>query len=1439
MATIETLDGPQPICYINGKRYVLPPGRGETTLLQFLRENGLKGTKLGCGEGGCGACTVMLSHWEDGHVVHRSANACLCPLYAVEGMQVITVEGLGTVREGLHPIQKRLAQMHGSQCGFCTPGFVMSMYALLRSSEGPPSEEEIEDALGGNLCRCTGYRPILDAFKTFAKTDPAAYTQEAISAAAGNGSETPTASNGTNGITSSSSCGASSAATNCASTPPGKVCPSSGLPCDCIGAKAAAAAAAPDGVTAADSSSGCCAGGAAGKGGGASTGCSSGGCGAAKCCKKSGNVCGDAGVGGAAVAAAVVPERAPCEPIFPPELKQRPAFDLTMPGPVLTWHRPSSLDRLLALKAAHPAARLVVGNTEVGIEMKFKAAAYPVLIAPTHVKEMNEITVTDSGVEVGAAVTLTRLLAAFKGLIACRPRHQVAALEAIVNQLRWFAGNQIRNVSAVGGNIVTGSPISDLNPLWMAAGATFVVLGQGTGERRVSAADFFVGYRQVDLRPHEVLLRVLLPFSRRLEYVREFKQSPRREDDIAIVNAGMRVRLAPGASEGSWVVEEAAIAFGGVAPKAIMAPAVAAAMVGQPWDQQTLQAVLAAVRQDVVMSDNAPGGKVEFRRALAASFLFKFFVHTALRLEADTAAAYKSNLPPDYLSAAKPYERPPARGVQFYAEAQAPTDSETTVSVVGQPYHHMAAELQVTGEAQYTDDIKLTSDALVAALVTSVKPHARITRLDPSAALQVPGVVGFYSAKDVPGSNAIGPVWTDEEVFATSEVTAVGQVIGIVVASSEAAARAGARAVVVGYEELPAVMSIEEAIEAGSFYQDYTGKLECGDVDAAWSQCDHIITGTYKLGGQEHFYLEPNNCVVIPQENDEFTLFSSTQAPAKHQKYVASVLGVPAHKVVSKTKRLGGGFGGKETRGIFLHCAAAVPAYHLRRPVRLCLDRDEDMQMTGQRHAFLATYKVGFSAAGRVLAAELDLYNNAGNSHDLSHSIMDRALLHSDCVYKVPNMRVRGHLCRTNQSSNTAFRGFGGPQGLMFAEMWIEQIAKTLNLPDAEVRSLNMYREGDVTHFGQVLEACRARACWEQVLASSEYERRLQQVATFNLENRWRKRGLAATPTKFGISFTTKFLNQAGALVHVYLDGSVLVTHGGVEMGQGLHTKMAQVAAQALNVPLSKVFISETSTDKVPNASPTAASASSDMYGGAVLDACRQLNERLAPYRAKLSSGSWKDVVNAAYLDRVDLSAHGFYATPDITGFGGSRPFNYFCFGAAVSEVELDVLTGDMQVLRSDLVMDVGNPINPAIDIGQVEGGFVQGMGWLVLEELMWGDKQHPWIRRGHLFTKGPGTYKIPSVNDIPVDFRVQLLADAPNVRAIHSSKAVGEPPFHLGASVFFALKEAVYAARDAAGCSGYFVLDAPATPERLRLLCSDGVVMPYVRAEIRPMISC
>lgn len=1425
------------LLYVNGKRFVLPQGRAEVTLLTYLRELGLTGTKLGCGEGGCGACTVMVSSLElptnkslQRQLAHRAVNACLCPLYAVEGCHVVTVEGIGSGRLGLHPVQERLARAHGSQCGFCTPGFVMSMYSLLRSKPTAPTEEEIEEALAGNLCRCTGYRPILDAFKVFAKVEDGAYTEEAIAASLGHpvnsGSTSPSSSEGlpngsgqgiqngnghmtgqenhidnetSNGLykvdvpdlsLAQGDPGRGQKGNNppksnppIKAAPAQKMCPSTGRPCDC-------GASTPQGSSSDDKDS---------------------------------------------MYGSAMPARPTAEPIFPPELRKRQPQALTLKGSLATWHRPISLEGLLAVKAEYPSAKLVVGNTEVGIEMKFKNAGYPHLIGTTHIQELNILEVEESGLRVGAAVPLTLINEQLKQLIASRPSSETSTFRAIVEQLRWFAGVQIRNTACLGGNICTGSPISDLNPIWMASRTTFDIIGKGTEQRAVPARSFFLGYRRVDLQAHEILASVFIPFNSPNEYVKEFKQAHRKDDDIAIVNGGMRVKMGQN-EEGEWVAQDVEVAFGGVAAKTIMAPAVEAALTGVAWNQGTLSKALKALAVDVNITPDAPGGMVEYRRSLAASFLFRFVVSSTACLAADVPT-FSSAFPDDIGSVDVPYERPPARGLQYF-------DGVGSDDIVGKPFQHAAADMQVTGEAAYVDDIPLPANTLYAAIVMSARPHAKLLSVDASAAVEAEGVEGFFSAKDVPGDNRIGAVVHDEDLFADGVVTAVGQAIGIVVADTQAHAQAASRLVVIDYEDLPAILTCADAISANNFYEGWGHRIDCGDVDAvlASDDVDHVISGDIRIGGQEHFYLETNAAIVVPKEHFEFESFSSTQAPSKGQVVMHGVLGVPMHKIVTRTKRVGGGFGGKETRAGFINALLGIPAYHLRRPVRIMLDRDEDMQSTGHRHAFCADYKVGFTQQGVIKGLDLDLYSNAGNSLDLSSSIMDRALLHIDNAYRLGAVRAKGHLCRTNTFSNTAFRGFGGPQGMLVTENWIDQIARTLGVSPEEVREANMYNEKDSTQYGQVLDGCQVRPCWDHVMKTADFKVRQKEIAAYNAKNRWRKRGMTLIPTKFGISFTTKFLNQAGALVHIYTDGTVLCTHGGVEMGQGLHTKVAQIVAHDLGLPMSSVYIAETATDKVPNASPTAASASSDMYGGAVADACAQLNKRLLPYRDQLPGKTFAEVVLAAHLDRVDLSAHGFYTTPDVTGFGGTMPFNYFTYGAAATEVELDCLTGDFQIRRTDICMDLGASLNPAIDIGQVEGGFVQGMGWTCLEELVWGDSEHPWVRpAGSLFTRGPGTYKIPATNSIPVDFRVSLLKDAPNFRTpmAHSSKAIGEPPFFLGASTFFALKEAVYAARESAGHRGFFVMDSPATPERLRMACADHLTAPYAAADLRCKLSC
>ena len=543
------------------------------------------------------------------------------------------------------------------------------------------------------------------------------------------------------------------------------------------------------------------------------------------------------------------------------------------------------------------------------------------------------------------------------------------------------------------------------------------------------------------------------------------------------------------------------------------------------------------------------------------------------------------------------------------------------------------------------------------------------------------------------------------------------------------------------------------------------------------------------------------------------------------QSYISQVTGVQANKIVSKVKRLGGGFGGKETRSIQLSGICATAANKVKRPVRCMLNRDEDIMTSGQRHPFLARWKVAVNKDGKLQALDADVFANAGWSQDLSGAVIDRALTHIDGCYKFPNVHVRGRLAKTNTVSNTAFRGFGGPQGMFIAETYMEEIADHLAIPVDKLREINMYKPNDRTHFKQALKDWHVPLMYQQVLQGSDYAERRQAVDEFNAEHKWKKRGLAIIPTKFGISFTALFLNQAGALVHLYHDGSVLVAHGGTEMGQGLHTKMTMIAAQALGVPLSDVYISETATNTVANTSSTAASASSDLNGYAIFNACEQLNERLKPYRERLGKeASMKELVHAAYFDRVNLSANGFYKTPDIGYVWGpntGQMFFYFTQGVAAAEVEIDTLTGDWTSLRADILMDVGRSINPAIDYGQIEGAFVQGQGLFTTEESLWHRAS------GQIFTRGPGTYKIPGFRDIPQIFNVSLLKGVTweNLRTIQRSRGVGEPPLFMGSSVFFAIRDALKAARQQYGEHEVLSLQSPATPERIRISCVDPIL--------------
>ena len=746
----------------------------------------------------------------------------------------------------------------------------------------------------------------------------------------------------------------------------------------------------------------------------------------------------------------------------------------------------------------------------------------------------------------------------------------------------------------------------------------------------------------------------------------------------------------------------------------------------------------------------------------------------------------------------------------------------------GEPHPHDSAHLHVTGKALYCDDIALPPATLHAAFGISSIAHGRIRELDLTAVGAAPGVVAVARPVDIPGENNYGGAVHDDPIFADDLVQHAGQPIFAVAATSYTAARKAARLARVTYDELPAILDIRAALAAESYVLP-SRKLVRGSPGAVIASSAHRLQGTVLMGGQDHFYLEGQIAVAIPQEDGAMLVHSSTQHPTEVQNIVAHALGMHAHSVTVQCRRMGGGFGGKESQPALIAAAAAVLAAKTHRPVKLRLDRDIDMIMTGKRHDFLADYDVGFDAQGRILALTVMLASRCGYSADLSGPVNDRALSHLDNAYFLEHVEIVSHRCKTHTVSNTAFRGFGGPQGMMVVERILDDIARTLDLDPLDVRRTNFYgvTHRNVTHYGQTIEDNIIHDIVDQLETESAYRDRRAAIAKWNSRNPVVKRGLALTPVKFGISFTATHFNQAGALLQVYTDGTVLLNHGGTEMGQGLHIKVAQVVAAELGVPLSAIRITTTDTSKVPNTSATAASSGSDLNGMAAQAAARTIRQRLTDHaceahridasQVRFEGGrvqvgtrsiSFGDLVREAYTARISLSATGYYRTPrihwDRTTLIG-RPFFYFAYGAAVAEVAVDTLTGETRLLQVDILHDAGASLNPAIDLGQIEGGFLQGVGWLTSEELWWDAK-------GALQTHAPSTYKIPTARDWPAHSTVTILERSPNREdTIYRSKAVGEPPLMLAISVFHAIRDACAAC----GPTGSLPhLTAPATPE-------------------------
>ena len=1249
-------------------------------LLDYLRSIGLTGSKQGCAEGDCGACSVALIEADaQGKRVLRAINSCITLLPMVAGREIVTVEGLcggGPGGNELHPVQTAMVEHAGSQCGYCTPGFTVSMVeAFYRDEVSGPAA--IADQLAGNLCRCTGYRPIRDAMV------------------------------------------------------------------DALGCREARR--------------------------------------------------GDA-------LSQLLRKPPPAE------------VGLAYEAAGQSFHRPTSLDELLHLRARYPEAELVGGATEIGVLINKKARIFPRLIATEGVAELRAVTVVGGDFRIGGAATLTAVEEAFAG------EHP-----AFDEMLHVFASRQIRNRATLAGNLVTASPIGDSAPLLLALDARVELRSVG-GSREVPLHAFFTGYRKTVLAEGEILGAILVPRAAASApgrtWTRWYKVSKRRELDISIVSAAFAID-----ADEAGVVRRARLAYGGVAATPIRAREAEALLEGRALDRATLDSVLPALARTFTPLDDARGSAA-YRRGLVVSLFEKFAAEVLLGRGESEPLGFTAGAP-----------LPPA---------------EPSLALA-----HESAVGHTTGGAVYVDDEAQRRPMLEIWPVCSPHAHARILRRDATEARGMPGVVAVLLAEDIPGENDVGAIRKDEVLLADREVLFHGHLVAIVVGESYQACRAAAAKVVVEYEPLPPIVTLAQAIAEGSYHTE-PHVIRRGDVDAALAAAPHRLDGELTTGGQEHFYLETHAAWAERGDDDDVFVCSSTQHPSEVQAAVAHLLHLPRNKVVVQSPRMGGGFGGKETQGNTWAGLAALAAWKTGRPVRVQLDRDLDMALTGKRHPFHADFTCGFDGEGRVLGLRVRLVSDGGWALDLSQSICDRALFHLDNAYYLPSVDFSGRVARTNLVSNTAFRGFGGPQGMLVIEEVLDRIARRLGLAPEVVRENNLYRgtgETNTTHYGQAVseggEDNRVLKMWRSLGARARLAERRAEIARFNADHARVKRGIAMTPVKFGISFTASFLNQAGALVNVYRDGSVQVSHGGTEMGQGLNTKMRGVAMRELGLPAAMVRVMKTSTDKVPNTSATAASSGADLNGAAVQAACATLRERLAPVAAGLlgegvapaavvfaggacsaagASLPFAQVVEQAYLAQVSLSATGYYRTPGLAydwSVGRGKPFHYFAGGVAVSEVEVDGDTGMKRLLRTDILHDVGDSLNPGIDRGQIEGGFVQGVGWLTGEELLW-DAQ------GRLLTHSASTYQIPAFSDAPAELNVTLLPEAAQRNTIHGSKAVGEPPLMLAISVREAIREAI-AAFGVAG--GEVRLAAPATHEAIFMAIAGRLAAGPVSLTVLPAL--
>ena len=1376
---------------LNGSEVVIDKVDPSILLVDWLRSPrvGLTGTKKSCAQGGCGACTVMLSRWDDlsESVEHLSINSCLRPLCSLDGMEITTTEGTGSCRSELSPVQYRIAKDNGSQCGFCTPGFVMNMTAFLATNQDQKiGQKEIEDLFDGNLCRCTGYRAILYGMKHFASDWGPAYEA------------------------------------GCLKTVVDPV--------------------------------------------------------------------------------ERVPHARKVHTGFPNAMKVPPrAVYYAAAG--YHWYRPTTLDQVHVILATHPNVadvKLVGGNTSIGV---YRFVENPhVLIDISQLDELRGIEVGDEGLSFGSAVTYGDLLGELDGLVDDSPAERVQGLEALQYMARRTAGTIVRNAATVAGNtmlvvrhVKEGEPFpSDLFTALSSLNAE-VDVSLGGGNIRLPILEFAHQYQDSKELQEGVLARYHVPWTKPNEYARTYKMALREVNAHSIVNGGLRVRF-----DDAGTIEDAAIVLGGIGPVAFHAQSAEQFLIGRSWNDETLQQTLTQVRADVQanLEENRKrmsglpyeGFTEEYRIHLAESYFYQFFIHVAELRD-------PGSIPPDLRSAGEQPVRPVTGGKQSYEKFK----DEYPVDL---PLVKLAAFLQATGEACYTHDIAVPERTMEAAVVTSAQTLAKISYRIPAddgfSSVDVAGLIAylkteydgfqdFVTAADIPKG---GGQNTEDPVFALDEVTTFGQCIGLVLAKTEQLAIDIANFIsTVCVEYAPAgepILTIADAISKGSIFKDegyypvHIWKIQRPGSDLSWTEADQaiidgipceVVRGTQQSGSQIHFYMETQACVAIPGERDEIVVYPSTQSPDSVQSAVRGILGVPASRVDVKVNRVGGGYGGKTTRSPYVASAVAVAAAKHHQPVRLAVRRENDSAMIGHRHPLYSEYALAIANSndpdqkGRILGMSTDFTADGGATYDCSFVVMDCIQLRSDSAYMVRNYQTSGEVAQTNKASNGAMRSMGLVQGILAQEDAIENAAHRIGMLPEDVRGKNLYQQGQLTPYGEVVDYCYLDKVWERIAKLSDFDRRRAAVEQFNQQNRWRKRGISMIPVKYGSGYNATFLEQSGALVEIYdEDGSVLLRHGGVEMGQGLLTKVAQIAARELNLPRALIETSALDTQVVPNPVSTGASTGTAFNGAAIQEACRVLRKRLEDYcldllnqhgskwckeqhinfwdhekgwRAKVDINGtptlmWVKIIGLANQDRVNLSAQVRFVQQGgeaidsglIFHEGFSEVVNHFVgftFSAACTEVEIDVLTGETTVLRADLVYDMGKSLNPAIDIGQVEGAYVQGLGYVLTEDVV---LQPDGPNLGALNADNTWRYKIPATTTIPLEFNVDLFprSDAPEVPEnpfdLLSSKEVGEPPLVLAVTAYFALKHAVLAARQDRGHPEWFLFGAPATVQRVREAC-------------------